>query len=69
MGKLRFGGPMLQKGEVTWYDHINETGNLGGVVFVRPGQEVDEARVKNADHYVNSGRATRITDVAEAAKV
>ena len=67
MARLRFGGEALKKGEVTWYDHINPDGQSAGQVFVRPGDEVDEERVTDAQGLIDRKQAERVADAAPAA--
>jgi hypothetical protein len=62
MARLRFGGESLPKGSLTWYDHTNPDGSSGGQLFVRPGDEVDAARVVDAQGYVDRGQAQLIPE-------
>ncbi len=63
----------IPKGSETFYRHVNPDGQFARVVFVGPGDTVDEARVMDAQDYIDRGMATRVeaaetTAAAPAAK-
>ena len=53
MRKLKFGGPELPNDATTFYRHVNPDGQFAGLVNVAPGDTVDEARVMDAQSYVD----------------
>ena len=67
MGNLRFGGPRLPEGSSTWYNHVNEDGTIAHGVTALPGDVIDEARVMDAQNYIDRGMATRVADDAAVA--
>jgi hypothetical protein len=62
MARLRFGGPNLPDNAVTFYRHVNPDGQFVGMINISPGAEIDEARVMDAQSYVDRGMAARIDD-------
>jgi len=67
MAKIRFGGPSLPEHSHTNYDHINADGTIRRYVRIDPGAVIDEARVTDAQSYIDRGMATRIADDAAVA--
>lgn len=69
MPRLQFGGPGLPEGSVTWYNHVNPDGTIVHTVRIGPGATIDEARVADAQDYIDRGLATRVAaDAAIAAE-